>query len=133
MSTPKNLWGDLPLASAIRTPVVILREQASELTKLTNGILEGEITTTKVGGDKPFFCQFNIIAPALDRYVYSIAWMTHDIKLYPIHLVDEVNSVSYDPANEEEFMADIAKILSSTEVHRVVAALLTQSRSEEGV
>ena len=32
----KNLWGDLPLEENIRTPYVILKEQASLLTETTN-------------------------------------------------------------------------------------------------
>ena len=33
----KNLWGDLPVEETIRTPYVVLKEQANLLTEATNG------------------------------------------------------------------------------------------------
>lgn len=47
MSTTKNLWGELPLAEVIRTPAIILREQATLLTEMTTGVLEGEVISGK--------------------------------------------------------------------------------------
>jgi hypothetical protein len=46
----KNLWGNLPEYEDIKTPYVILKEQASLLTKLTNGQLEATVTTTSGTG-----------------------------------------------------------------------------------
>jgi len=38
----KNLWGDLPVED-VRTPHVVLREQASVLTEVTEGKLVGKV------------------------------------------------------------------------------------------
>lgn len=46
----KNLWGDLGLDEVIRTPVDVLKEQATLLGTLTNGILHGEVKVHS-GGD----------------------------------------------------------------------------------
>ena len=35
----KNLWGKLPIEDNIRTPYIILKEQASILTEATNGVV----------------------------------------------------------------------------------------------
>ncbi len=40
----ESLWGELPESASLRTPVSILKEQASELKKLTNGLLEGRVS-----------------------------------------------------------------------------------------
>ena len=39
----KNLWGKISGADDIVTPTQILKEQASQLTDLTKGILEGQV------------------------------------------------------------------------------------------
>ena len=132
MNTLKNLWGELPLAIITRTPVVILREQANQLTELTNGLLEGEVTTHKVSGEKPFFCQLSIVAPALDGYRALVAYIMHSVTLYPVTLVDEINPVGfYECKDEDTFIAAIGEVLSSPGVHKLISALLSQSKSEE--
>ena len=132
MNTPKNLWGELPLAIITRTPVVILREQANQLTELTNGLLEGEVTTHELSGEKPFFYKLNIVAPALDGYRALVAFIMHSITLYPVILVDEINpNKSYECKDEDVFIAAIGEVLSSPGVHKLISALLSQSKSEE--
>lgn len=132
MNAPKNLWGELPLAEVIRTPVVILREQANQLTELTNGILQGDVQSVNISSNnKPFFLRLNIIAPALEGYIMSILAVQHTIMLYPLSLSDDINGVAYQCSNESEFTATVAEVLSSSAVHKVVAALLSQSRSEQ--
>lgn len=66
----KNLWGELPDAADIRSPVTILREQASLLTQMTNGTLQGEVYLENSGGR--FSSTLYILAPALDDYRYSV-------------------------------------------------------------
>jgi hypothetical protein len=50
MTSKKNLWGELPKPETIRTPYTILKEQASILSEITNGLLIGEVilTTKKI-------------------------------------------------------------------------------------
>jgi len=134
MSTIQNLWGELPLAEAIRTPASILQEQANQLTELTKGILEGEVTKGKsqltTRKNKPFIVRFNIIAPALDNYRYAVMRVYHDIVLYPLAVVDQVNGLEYECEDEDNFINVVAQILSSTAVHKAIAALLSQSKSD---
>lgn len=134
MSTTKNLWGELPLAEVTRTPATILREQATQLTELTKGLLEGEVTSGKIENNPrmPLFHRLSIIAPAMDNYKYIVMDIYHNIIFYPVLVVDmAVHANNTECENELEFLSAIEKILSSASVHKAVAALLSQSVSEQ--
>lgn len=128
MSTTKNLWGELPLAEVIRTPATILREQATLLTEMTKGILEGEITSGRT--QNKLYHRLSIVAPSLDGYSYSILYATHNIITYPCTVLDEADNTIAECDNEQEFISVIEKILSSATVHKIVSALLSQSKAE---
>jgi hypothetical protein len=126
---PNNLWGDLPLEATVKTPVSILKEQASLLTKATNGVLEGQVTSNNSGAD--INLRLRIIAPALGQYAFSILVVSHKIFLYPAQITDLANSVAYHCDNEEGFIGVVGKILKSPAVHSAIASLLAQSRSSD--
>ncbi len=129
MSTTKNLWGELPLAEAIRTPAIILREQATQLNDLTKGLLEGEVVSGKTSNSK-LYHKLNIVAPSLDGYKYAILYVTHGVIAYPCDVLDETSRMGYKCEDEQYFVEVVAKILSSAPVHKAVSALLAQSKSE---
>ena len=141
MDTTKSLWGDLPLAEAIRTPLIILREQATLLTQMTNAVLEGAVTNQLVrtssnvfdpfGPSKDFLATLAIEAPALDGYVFQVLKVGYDLALYPVEVIDLVNSQQYDCVDEGAFMEAMSTVLSSAAVRRAVGMLLAQSKSEQ--
>ena len=147
MNTEKSLWGDLPLADVTRTPIIILREQATILTELTNGLLEGVVTNRVTEGTnrlisqvedrepKEFSATLSIIAPALDGYVFRIMQVNYNLELYPVEVValashfflSRDSTVSCD--NEQEFVEALGNILSSDSVRQAIGRLLAQSKS----
>lgn len=141
MDTTKSLWGELPLAEAIRTPLIILREQATLLTQITNALLEGVVTNQRVkpsseifdpfGPNKSFLATLSIEAPALDGYVFQVLQVAYELALYPVEVQDLVNNTSHTCAEEKSFEDALKATLSSDAVRRAVGMLLAQSKSEQ--
>lgn len=126
----KNLWGQLPAADNIRLPVVVLREQASVLTRLTQGVLEGSVLTSRDGDE--FELELRIVAPALDNYQYTVLRVFHGVHLYPVRVAppDTLRRDWIRCDSEESFEEILAHQLSSNRVKKVIASLLAQSRAE---
>ena len=153
MTNKKNLWGELPKPETIRTPYTILKEQASILSEITNGLLLGEVINNQK--DKFFVLILRIKAPSLNNYTYSVVEVQHSIKLYPAFVknltsdpitnaTDFINSLRVDLrhsglleeqgykkySSEEEFEKALGQILSSREVKQVISALLAQIHAD---
>lgn len=81
-ATIPNLWPD-DIKVDLVPPLVILRAQADNLSRITQGILEGEVTT--VPGDHDYVShRLDLVAPALDGRQYRILVATHRAGLYPV-------------------------------------------------
>jgi hypothetical protein len=125
----KNLWGDLPTGEDIRPPVLVLREQAGILGRATKGVLEGLVTTSREDDD--FELELRIVAPALDRYQYTVLRVYHGVELYPVRVAPpEIPRHEWKRCDTEEaFEAALAKQLSSPRVKHVIASLIAQSKA----
>jgi hypothetical protein len=125
----ENLWGEIPKKGNLRTPITILREQASILGQVTNNVLQGDVSMGRDGWGPEFQMTMSIIAPALDNYRFLLLRVAHDVSLFPVKVEDLVNDTEYDCPDEESFVAVLKKILSSTATHRVIDSLLSQSQA----
>jgi hypothetical protein len=123
MAAHADLWGEI-VAPAIRTPVSILREQASLLGAKTKHVIEGEVDT-RVSGST-FFHLFNLVAPALDNYSYKLFEISHDVGLYPVHVWD---ASSEDLRDEQAFLDWLGRKLSSSDTKSIIGNLLAQASS----
>ncbi len=131
---PKNLWGELPSVEDVRTPTLILKEQAALLADMTQSVLYGEVTfgKSRSGADK-FELELRIVAPALDNYTYDAVVVMQPLALYPLKVWPGWER--YNPQVEkicssaDELELALAEILGSDTVRRVIAALIAQSRS----
>lgn len=158
MTSQKNLWGELPKTETIRTPYTLLKEQASILSEITNGLLIGEVTNAQ--RDKFFVNILRIKAPSINNYTYSVVEVQYPIQLYPVFVKnltsDKFNNLEknlmnaannplmgfVDPggllvqqgynkySSEEEFENALGEILSSQEVKQVISALLAQIHAD---
>jgi hypothetical protein len=153
MTSKKNLWGELPNPETIRTPYTILKEQASILSEITNGLLIGEVINNQK--DKYFVNILRIKAPSLNNYTYSVVEVQHLIQLYPVFVknltsepitkaTDLIDSLRFDVripgmledqgyekySSEEEFEKALGQILSSQGVKKVISALLAQIHAD---
>ena len=152
----KNLWGDLPVEE-FRTPHVLLREQAAILTEATDGLLVGKVIKEKFNKkfnniyltpskdvrikfteedlqDKyTFTSRLEIIVPSINNYSISIAQIDYPLKMYPLRIMSTVtDDYQYHACKtEDELNKQLAEILSSSEVKRIIAGLLTEIRAEK--
>lgn len=133
MSTTANLWGEIAAQPEVRPPIVILKEQASKLSELTNMLLVGEVEIERKYAEIKM--TLSIIAPSLDNYEYEVLRAAHEVLMYPVNVYD-INSateaVPWEPIkceNETEFITVLTQILTSETVHKVIASLLAQTKS----
>lgn len=143
-----DLWPEIGVPN-IRTPVSVLREQASLLGAKTNNVLEGDVT--KVDGavhwavSWEFIYVFHIVAPLLKDFRYRLLSIAHRIDMYPLRvrlseeLVREITDAgapfifnSYyvaETENEEAFMELIRLTLNSAKTMKIIHSLLAQSQT----
>ena len=124
----RNLWGDLEVETPVGTPVDILREQGSQLADLTNDVLSARIRTTRTR-DGALETRFDVIAPLLDNYFYTLLSVRHGVCGYPLVLSDYVNEDEVECTDEDQFIDELGRVLSSDGVKKVVQFLVSQSRS----
>ncbi len=124
----ENLWGDLPGAEDVKTPLAFLREQAEQLSSLSTGVLEGTVkSSTDFLGR--FLHELSIVVPALGGYRYSVVTVRHDLELYPLTVIREGDEIRAEDA--DDYVDILRTVLSSDAVRRVIAALLAQSNETE--
>jgi hypothetical protein len=121
----ESLWGEIPKADDIKTPIAILREQAAILGDATNNVLVAEVVPNKRGST--MLAHLYIAAPALDNYRFLVLTVEHELELYPLSVEDETSL--YDNCKDEtQYKAAVRAILSSDRLRRVIASLLAQSK-----
>ena len=96
--TRRDFWSDTVDVTAIITPLVLLREQASLLGERTKGLVLGEVESSErpVDGFETYVDEalsaetrvvhnhtLYLVAPALDNYQYALLSVEHDFQPYP--------------------------------------------------
>ncbi len=130
-----NLWPSFGEIQIIKTPKIILKEQASFLESITSGYINTEIKTSahltllnKVSH------VLKITAPIVEGYTTAIVQVDHDmIKLYPLTITSRIKAmpVAYTATSEEEFLVLLKKVFYEKETLETVHSLLAQSKSNE--
>ena len=128
-----SLWPSFGEIPVIKTPKVILKEQASYLENVTSGFIVTEIVTSlhptqinKVSHS------IKITAPKVEDFSTVVVQIDHDlIKLYPLTVISRIKAmpVSYTAANEEEFLDLLKKVFEEKETIDTIQSLLIQSKS----
>lgn len=122
-----SLWV-IPDVSNVRTPMTMLKEQATALSEETEGLLRGNVFTSSSAVDTELYITLSIIVPALNNYRFDVLTYNQPITMFPGTLHSAVGNKGYRINNEQEFDARLQSILASTEVSGVVAALIAQAR-----
>lgn len=147
-----DLWPEKLESAKIRSPVAILKEQASLLGQKTKNVVEGvvsEFPTLEM--EETMEYSFSLVAPALGGYRYRLFTMSHDIRMYPLiirmegEIFQEVNPEKPEKESvsdrllrlknqakvdtEAEFLALLKKIFAATKTRQIIAAILAQSTS----
>jgi hypothetical protein len=135
---PKDLEEITKTAST--APLTLLKEQASVLARRTNGLLQGNVESysRSVYGKTLFAHSFEITAPALEGYRYSLFSIEHDVEMYPVKfkLEDAITSELWpdkggdvEASSEDEFIECLGRIFNSKKSRKVIGALLSQLES----
>ena len=133
-----DLWPTDLVPVATRSPVVILREQASLLGQKTKNIVKAEVAKYEIHGGRPFvyaFTRFCSAARHLTIIGFACSSFGFDIELYPVEFtLDgvlpeelELRGPVVSVASEEEFLLTLGLILQSNRTRRVIGAMLSQS------
>jgi|WetSurMetagenome_2_1015567.scaffolds.fasta_scaffold534762_1 hypothetical protein len=129
MSASPNLWGNYSDLKPIKTPIAIIKEQASVLREITNGILLGSVQVQK-GPNNSIEADLRIIAPALGDYVVSVLGIKSGLNPYPVSLRSYQSSYEWDKIPDEpKFIEALQEILSSEPITKVIASLISQSKA----
>jgi hypothetical protein len=130
------------------TSLSILKQYAEAITNQTEGIIEGEISTVKVGQENNtrLFHTFYLQAPELDNYrfqLFTVVQMLSD--LYPVSIVEEITRSAEEAGQEEgiwigskffgnqyhneaEFKHQLNKLFNHYRTQNILDSLIIQSK-----
>ena len=142
MSKIPNLWPVETVSVETISPLAILRIQAENLTRMTQGLLEGDIVTSSYAAQVQH--SFDVVAPAINGYRHRILTITHDKSLiYPVFFSTgdlgeeeanaQANSVILSAYSEAEFIKMLSNALQSGYVLSVVNSLIARSNEAKNV
>jgi hypothetical protein len=127
MSTLVDLWPD-DISSSIVSPAAILRYQASQLEKRTNGILRGEVEEKSEGSHVSL--HLVAIAPAVNGLrceLFSVEYAKNAV--YPVTVhgpgldLDSFTQERFEIADgQEELQKAIAKMLRTNEIRSTLSS-----------
>lgn len=149
----ENLWPEDIGGATHRTPLTILKEQASLLGQRTKNIVTAEVQRLAVNTLYAFNYRFYIVGPALENYHYGLFALSFDTRLYPAVLTldtdvaaelrqeaslefyqdKEVNPTLARSENniqvesEEELGHVLKLIFAAQKTRQVISAILSQS------
>ena len=121
----KDLWPDFENIPFVRGPIAILAEQAKFLSDKTKNILLADVRHTNNTNGK-ITVQFNITAPLLNNYSYSLLYLEYDIFSYPCTIY--FNGNRSEISDEKSLTTNLQSIFSNEITKRVIGSLLGQSR-----
>jgi hypothetical protein len=125
-----DLWGELPKPSELKSPRVLLEEQATFLGRKTNQFLQARVLPVGNKVNKRFSYDLEIVVPALDDYFYSVFRVTYDVGLYPVACEDMAAGRTWTAHSETELLERISETLRSPKVQNVISALLAEQTRE---
>ena len=129
MVETQNLWPHFK-AHTIPSPKKIMMEQAEFLKEKTNGRLYAQI----VDDNKKYYDEhthntnsikllFQIIAPALGNYRYTLFTANHGITPYPVSV--NYGFEEFNADNIEELVKVLSKIFNSEDTIKKISTLLS--------
>jgi hypothetical protein len=127
--TLPDLWPASIKQLDVRSPRLILKFYAEQLTRHTAGVVRGELSTVEIGSDVEHI--LDVIAPAAGGLRRRILSAQHDKNgAYPVWLFgaeSEAESPSTEFDSESEFLSGLGKILASSSVVATIQSLVARS------
>ena len=125
----ESLWGSLEGIDTVRTPSMILQEQAGLLGELTKEVLEGRVGRDIVNDDNRMIVSLYVVAPAIQRYSVQILGLDYNYaNVYPVIVSDSIKGRRRQANTENELLSFLKDTLSSSHVKNVIATLIAESQ-----
>ncbi|MDM8542273.1 hypothetical protein QUF90_14425 [Desulfococcaceae bacterium HSG9] len=144
-----DLWPPEIANERIKTPVMILREQASLLGEKSGNLVQGEVVGDN-NNPKNLIYYFYVVAPTLGNYRYQLFALEHETITYPLKIhveeliLDEIrtnvktdsktdNFMEYEIIhvdNEAGLIETLKAIFRSNRTRRIITALMSQADVE---
>ena len=125
----ESLWGSLEGIDTVRTPSMILQEQAGLLGKLTGEVLEGRVGRDILSDGNRMIVSLYVVAPAIQRYNIKILGLDYGYATaYPVIVSDSIEGYQKQARTESELVSILKDILSSSHVKNIIATLIAESR-----
>ncbi|MBS1917002.1 MAG: hypothetical protein JST87_12055 [Bacteroidetes bacterium] len=126
-----NLWPSFENIPDIKTPKSVLLEQAMYLENASKNLLKVQIATGSraASGKETIVYRFNIIAPFLGNYSFSLLTLEHDIFLYPLLITCQLLNRSYNIQTEKDFFEILKTIFNDQKTIDTINNLLSQSKA----
>lgn len=128
-----NLWpGDLG-RQRVSTPLAVMRKQARQLTKLSDGWLSAEVRTSGSGSNALLQHSFVILAPCLGEIEFPLFSVRHGMMLYPLTISTNqyITNAGYECFDEEEFLEALREILGADATRRIITSLISQAEDSQ--
>jgi hypothetical protein len=120
-----DFWPDDIRQSNQRTPVALLREQATALGEKTRNVVTAEVESDSAGQE--FVHELYLVAPVL-HYRYQLLTIRHPLFFYPMG-VTVPDTFDWDTVDSEEaFVVWLKGVLASDKTKKVIQALIDQSQ-----
>ncbi len=128
--TTDNLWSP-EITSEVRSPLVILEQQAAALRDQCAGILTAEVRQAIDKSEGAAYLILDLIAPSLGAARHRILTARYFAdRIYPCH-VDAEGLRSAEVAHStDEFRELVRQVLHSGEVKAIAQSLLVRARDE---
>jgi hypothetical protein len=120
----ESFWA-VPDVATMRTPLTILREQATALTEQTNGLIVGRVEA-KQQQDGNLSISLEATVPALNEYSVRILNYEQPIALYPGRVYGIGIPIYETINNEDDFVVVVKKVLSSAQIKNILTSLMSQ-------
>lgn len=128
-----SLWGDLPALAEIKTPKLVLAEQAKALQVLTEGSLICELTTTPTDSDGLMHVM-RLVAPSLGNYSVVLLAITHQAKAYPCMIRSPFIGIAARKCNDEtQLEPGLKHFLQHAKTRELISNLLQQIRADKSI
>lgn len=127
-----SLWGELPEITEIRTPKVVLAEQAKALQEMTQGSLTCELTSTPNADG--IMHVMRIVAPSLENYSVVLVFITHQAGAYPCKIGSRFIGISPKKCDDEARLEKSLKFfLQHEKTRELIGNLLQQIRAANSI
>ncbi|MFN3233394.1 MAG: hypothetical protein ACE363_14720 [Alphaproteobacteria bacterium] len=120
----KSLWGDFTDFEEIRTPHLLLKEQAGLLDEATGGSVTAIVTRSH--DEKYQMSHMIVSAHGLDDYKPTLVTIRYTVKHYPCWIKDPVHDVWVESRDEEEYVSYLARVLRSDHVRQIITGMISE-------